>query len=536
MSGLTKTVLRLHLTLWRRSMKSNVSAVLMNGLVLFYGVISVVGVLLVVSIALRSDPVDTSAPLLAGAVGMGMLGYAMVAVMLPSGEGQLQPESFAVLPLRGKDLMPGLLLMQILQTRGLLPLVATIATTVVVFLTLPVSIVVAVWIILAMVISFTLTIVVAETIATLMSGAAASGASAKDRRALMTFAGFVILWLGYMITVNSSNADPIGALRKIGLILQWTPFGGPGAMVGYASAGRWGPALAAGVVSLGFVALGLWFWLRSTERRLIAPLDQVANASTTSKATTKGLLLPGLRWGVFGIVYSRALRYFRRDSRMIANLGMLPVMCAYFLFMGYTQDTYAQVVIGIGVAAALCTMGAMNDFGYDGPSTWSNISSGAKVRDMVLARHFASLTPGVLIYLTFLLIANVMFPVMPVRIVSLLGIGGVLATSSINLMLTSFNPFPLAAPGTNPWQDKSGFTGAAFLAAFAGLLGGWIPLAPGIVLTVMGVGRDSGTLIGLGIAVGIAIPLALYLVAIRVATRRVENKYPEIFQKVKAWT
>ena len=52
----------------------------------------------------------------------------------------------------------------------------------------------------------------------------------------------------------------------------------------------------------------------------------------------------------------------------------------------------------------------------------------------------------------------------------------------------------------------------------------------------MGVGRDSGTLIGLGIAVGIAIPLALYLVAIRVATRRVENKYPEIFQKVKAWT
>ena len=85
MSGLTKTVLRLHLTLWRRSMKSNVSAVLMNGLVLFYGVISVVGVLLVVSIALRSDPVHTSAPLLAGAVGMGMLGYAMVAVMLPSG-------------------------------------------------------------------------------------------------------------------------------------------------------------------------------------------------------------------------------------------------------------------------------------------------------------------------------------------------------------------------------------------------------------------------------------------------------------------
>ena len=114
-------------------------------------------------------------------------------------------------------------------------------------------------------------------------------------------------------------------------------------------------------------------------------------------------------------------------------------------------------------------------------------------------------------------------------------LGLAMSGGAVGVMLSSYNPFPVAKPGTNPWQDKSSFSAGALISSFASLLIGWIPSAPGVALVLIGHSTGMIWLTAVGMIVAIALPATLYFFAIKAAAKRVTVHYPEIFERVRSF-
>lgn len=251
--------------------------------------------------------------------------------------------------------------------------------------------------------------------------------------------------------------------------------------------------------------------------------------------TARVLIPAALPSTPFWAVYFRSLLYLVRDSRLLASLIIFPMLGIIFLVQAYTIDTF-MIYAGLVILAVFGGAIATNDFGYDGPSTWVNMVSGAPARSLLLGRHLAQMTPvaaGVLLFaILTLVIAGNLYLSMLIIVITF----GILATTAgIALFATTFNPFATAKPGTSPWGDRSGYSGAAFVSAFATLLLGWIPSLPAIALTIYGYAGGVTWAVVLGQVLALVIPFALYTLMIRICTRRVEDRMPEIFDKVKSY-
>ena len=112
--------------------------------------------------------------------------------------------------------------------------------------------------------------------------------------------------------------------------------------------------------------------------------------------------------------------------------------------------------------------------------------------------------------------------------VAFASLGVLMVSAALSLLLTTYNPYPVAPPGTSPWADKSGYSGAAFVAVFGLMFLGWIPVAPGAVIFFMG-----QHIIGMMIAV--LIPAALYAGAIALVNKTVANRMPRVYEKAGVW-
>ncbi|MDF5819880.1 hypothetical protein P4N68_02130 [Corynebacterium felinum] len=535
--SLTKTLLRLHLVLWRRSLSSNKASLWMNIFILVYSMIG----LLSFSALMYFEMTDGRLSALTGAIAAGTLVYLMAAIMIPSGEGQLQPESFAVLPLSEKDIMPSLMIMQFLQTRGFVALICTTVTTVVALLALsqqqlltPIIVLIT---IIAMVMSLAVVIVIAETVAIILAQGSVALAK-KDKRAYLAAGVMILGWFAYMMLMSQNPVD--GALSAYGNFLRWTPIASAGGMVTTAAQGHWGYFLVMFAITALTIACGAYAWVKSTNKRLIAPLGD-GGAGTGSKKNTQvektpfnTLLLPRLSPSLFNYIYSRALRYHLRDSRLIINIAFAPVMALYFLYMGFIGNS-SYPYVGVAVLALVSTMGSTNIFGYDGPANWTHLVAGVPARTLLAGRYLASVTLEFCMFIIYTLIVIALKPTMLTFMVVGLAIGGLMSIIAIAMTLAVRNPFPVAKPGTNPWQDRSGFSAAAFISAFAGFLLVWIPLAPGLALAIFGYINESIPITLAGIALSWAIGAGVLILAIRRNTAYLEQHYVEIFNKVRSY-
>ena len=113
--------------------------------------------------------------------------------------------------------------------------------------------------------------------------------------------------------------------------------------------------------------------------------------------------------------------------------------------------------------------------------------------------------------------------------------GAAITACGISLFLSVRNPYPTAKPGTNPWQDRSGFSVSAFISAFAGIFLAWIPMLPGILGLTYGYKNDMIAVEIIGVILILAVPIAAYLLVMRYAIRYLDNHYPEIFAKVRSY-
>ena len=394
--NITRVLLKLHYLLWTRSLKSNKSAMIMNIFIALYALIG----LTVFGITMGVDLSAGRYASLAGAVGIGTAAYIMIAIMIPSGEGQLSPESFSALPLTVRQLMPSFFLVQVLQIRGFMAVLCTTVTAIIAAIAIAGSagIIAVVVLVVAMVLSLLLVIVVAESLAMAMSGSANQSSSSKNKQIYVAFGAFIVAWLAYSSIFNGS--DNSLDLVRYGNILQWTPLASAAGFAAFAAAGQWLSALICLLITVATIAAGGYVWWHFTHKRLVAPLGTggVAGAGRRRKARAAGqqsLLLPGLPYTPLVAVYSRALRYLIRDARQTIMMVMPLVLLFYFAVMGFRDNPFMFYVLPI-IIGLLSGTNAVNDYGFDGPSNWLHLSSGVAAKDVVRGRHWAAITPAIL--------------------------------------------------------------------------------------------------------------------------------------------
>lgn len=532
MNDLTRLLLRLQRTLWVRTMRDNPAA----GVVMVLLVLYAIGGLGLLTNLLIPAAHQGQWSALAGMVGLGALAYVGVAVVLPSGESQLRPAMFAVLPVTARQILPSLAWSTLLTSRGVLAIGCTLVTTVigVILLLRAGHVPAAVLLPVAMLLALVTTLLLGELVGMLGTG----GGRVSQERSNVIGAVLVIVFIFAFSAFSGLGAEYL-RLDLIGDVLAWTPLGaGVGALTS-AVQGRWLITLGQAVVAATTLAVGVWWWARAVRARLVAPLD-AAGSATRERDRRRGeedipLLLPGLPYTPAAVVYSRAVRYLRRDSRMLASLVMFPVFAAFLLVQGVFINEFNLYLAMLLVALMVGSLAA-NDFGYDGPGTWVHLVAGAPARTLLLARHAASVTPMLILLVVVDAVGILLAGSRDIAVLVAVVSGGlVVSSAAIALFFTTFNPFPTSRPGTNPWSDKSGFSGAAFLSAFASLFLGWIPVAPGAALLIIGYLAGSGWLLAVGVVVVLVLPVVLHVVAAAVCTRRVEQRLPEIHHKVRAW-
>ncbi|QGU04893.1 hypothetical protein [Corynebacterium comes] len=531
MSETTRLLLRLQRTLWVRTMKGNPSAWTM---IVLIGIYTLLGMVSLAATVWLLAPSDRWWGMVA-VVGIGTLAYLAVAVVIPSGEAHLHAGDFASLPLTARQLLPAMAWSTLLNSRGVTAVVATTLTTVfaVILLLNSGHAAAAVLVVPVMVVALALTLLLGEVVLSVSSGA---GRVSSERTTVISGVLVLVMIFGFNLLM-SYGVENI-PLDRIGRIFAWTPVGAAPAMVASLIDADYLSALARlGIVVATFFLGGRW-WLGTVTRRLDAPLDAMQRVTAGEKGPAdqeETVLLRGLPYTPAAMIYSRAVRYFRRDPRMLGSLVTYPVVAVVLLVQGVLVDDSAML-LGMVILALVVGSLATNDFGYDGPAVWLHIISGVPARTILLARHLASLSPMIALLLLFdaaviLLTDN--------RTIALLiaaaSVGVVLSVSALALFLTTRNPFPTSRPGTSPWSDKAGFSGAAFVAAFASLLLGWVPSAPGGALIAFGYGAGRLWLVLLGLVLSLVIPAAVYWLSLRVSVRRVEARMPEIYARVEHW-
>ncbi|MDO5511446.1 hypothetical protein [Corynebacterium sp.] len=508
---MTSLLLRLHRTLWKRSMAGNSASMIMAVLLALYAFIGLVS--LTMSVWMLDAP--DRAWGMAGMVGMGVIAYIAVAVVIPSGESQLNAADFATLPVTERDLHPAMAWSTLLTTRGAIAAVTTVlATGVAVWLS-------GWWWILVMPVVLLMTLLLGELARILSSG---GGRVSSERMNILSGVLVIVMIFGFNVLI-SYGLDSI-PLDRIGRILAWTPAAAPAGLLASLIDAAWLPAAAQLAITVLTVVLGVWWWRRVIGRRLDAPADSVTHEDTEERK--EGVLLPGLPYTPGAMIYSRGLRYFRRDPRMIGSVVTFPIIAAVLLVQGATGEE-PMLYVGMILIALLSGSLASNDFGYDGPAMWSTIVAGVPARTLLLGRHLAQMTPMVVLVVLFS-IASIILADNTGRavLVGIVACGMLITVAGLALLLSTHNPFPTAKPGTSPWADKSGFSGAAFVAAFGSLLLGWIPAAPGAVMIAVG-------WVVPGVLLVLAVPAAFYWVCLRLAEKRVRARLPEIYGRVSRW-
>lgn len=521
---MTRTLLRLQATMWKRTVSGNSAAIMMITLVTLYAIIGLVSFM----VMLAQGLIGEATGILAGIVATGTIAYAIAAIMWPSGEGQLSPAAFSVMPIKARDALPALAISTVMQSRGILAVLCTVVTGIVSTIFYPPAMIPVVWMMLAL--ALLITLLLGELISSFASGS--SSRVGKERMSIYASLGFMVVIIAYQLLTTQGAAAHVDTF---GGFARWTPFASAAGVIEAAVAGKWMMALVFFVLTLGYLVMGVWLWARFINQAMTAPLDGgpvTAQKTSESDPDARVLIPRGLPSTPFWAVYIRSLLYLIRDSRLLASLITIPMLGIIFLVQSYTVETY-MIYVGLIFMAVFSGAIATNDFGYDGPSTWLNIISGAPTRSLVLGRHLAQMTPAVLIVVGYMIIALVVADdVLLTLLIMVITIGVLATTAGIALYATTFNPFATAKPGTSPWGDRSGYSGAAFVSAFATMFLGWIPSLPAIILTVYGSSSDVTWAVIVGQMLAVVIPGGLYALMIRVCLNRVDKRMPEIFNKV----
>lgn len=541
--ALVRLQLTLKWTLWKRSYRKNVGKLIGTIIGALYAVGGLVGlVMLSLGTTLWAGEGSTF-PLIIRALGaLTVLLWFLVPVFAFGLDDTLDPRSFALFPRSAKDLQPGMFAAAALSLPSLFTLLAVLIATAFELLWLVVYGQGALWIALAAIVlipanlaGFALCLLLPRA----WFAHSASRSSSRSRREVGGIFGFLALFIAiYAFSLAMQRLPEVdldlvlGWAPRVVDVLAWTPLGALFAVPMDLAESR--PVAAVLRVLIGaasIVVVWLW-WRRSIDRSLTSALAGDASSGSTKVSP----LVPRyVTPGPFGAVMGRSLRYWRRDTRYLAALGIYPVIIVFFVAMGLVLPESRTAMLAVTVL--MCGMSSIslaNEIGFDGPSGWVNIVTGLPARANLLGRIAAMavlMVPGVIVATAALPLLYGTPELLPLTVLG--SLGAMLSGWGTSMVVGVLLPYPSSPPGTNPMKDKSASSTNAMLSMTIAMVSVFVPLLPAIGIGIWGAVVGSVPLMLLAGLLAVVAGALVFLLGLRIASARLDARYPDVFQKVR---
>lgn len=520
-------LVQLKLSLLRNSLRRSVWRTVGMIIAMVYA-LGVVLLSLAGLVALRWTSVALTADVTVLAFTVLSAGWLVLSLLVFGIDETLDPARFALLPVRAREIMPGLLASGLVGSTG-------VATSLVALGLL------ASWSrgpaeVLATVVA--IPIGVATCFLLSRAGTAAFSTVLSSRR-FRDFAVVGLAVLGMLVGIGANlvggvvdaDLDRLRALlTQVATVAGWTPFGWIWAVPAAVAQGHWLSALVRLALAVALV-VALWLgWGHYLDRRLTEPLELSRGAARVRSGGLVDRLYPATPAGA---VAARTLHYWRRDPRYVAGIaGFLigPVI----LMVAQLANPYGERLVAVFAPTLLCWLvgsSLAQDLSYDGSAVWLHASTGLRGVDDRLGRVLSTVTVFtpvlVLLIVVALALTGEWSSWLPVLAICLaltpvsLGVGAYVGT---------LWQWPAAPPGANPFQ-KGNSGGLPSLAAFSVTSLASVVLVLPTVALVVG-SFWIGWLAWLGLGVGVVIGgLTLWQGIVR-GGAVLDRRWPEVLTAV----
>lgn len=483
--------------------------------------------------SLRLLPAD-AVPIMTSLLTLQLIGWVLTPLVAFGVDETVDPQRFALLPLRPQTLQSGLLVTSLI---GYLPVANMIALLgIAVALSVPWSLLPVA--LACMVVQMLLCVVLSRAASTSMS-ALMSSRRGRDL-GMAVGLGIFVFYMLFVFLTNSSGSNPSAngqALRTgvfgVADVLQWLPPGALAALPGQVAAGEWGRGLLSAVIALAGLVLAWWWWSVALRRSLTT-----VPSSTEGSSPSHGVEGTAVAVGVAGtmkVVAGRDRLLAWRDPMRRMPWLMVVLLTVAWPFLVVRGS---GAVFAVAFGALLCGAQAGNQYGVEGSGLWlhlQTVTDRVRARGEVLGHAIVALVPGVVIVLAGIAVQATVhgdFQHIPAAA------GGCLAALFGAVAISSYMSARL--PYAQPQSRKSMFAssvpgqkGRTTAASFAFLIGGLVVALPTIVLVLLSLLVDP-VWGWLALIVGPLTGLVALAISVRMTADRFLEHGPEIFELVRA--
>lgn len=522
-------VVGLKLTLLRNSLRRSVWRTV--GLIIGAGyALGLVGLAVFGIVGLRFwAPVDIATDVLVLGFTALTLGWLFFSLLVFGVDETVDPGKFALLPVRARDLQPGLLLAGLIGTpgiaTGLLALAMIIgfsrgpAETVAAVVTAPLGVV------SCFLLARTATTVLARIL---------SSRRFRD----LAFVLLALFGAGTAVLGNLSGGLAGAGLDQLRVVLGdsagiagWLPVGWVWSVPAEVTRGAWPVALIKLLLALALIA-GLWLtWRYFLGRRLTEPVEPGGEARKVKQDRLVERLYPPTPAGGVGF---RTLLYWRRDPRYIAGiagflilpLALIATQIANPNAASRPMIAFAPVLLGLFVSVSVA-----QDLCYDGSAVWLHVTTGLSGADDRAGRVYSALTllgPLLLVVSVVTLAISGQWH-LTAQVLALV-VGLTLVGLGVGSYVGALWQWSAPPPGASPFQ-RGNSGGLPALLSFAVSSGLTLLLASPLIALVIG----SVWVHWLGaVAVPVAVVGGLLVLrhGIRLGGARLEQRWPEVLRAV----
>ena len=540
---LLRLQLRLKWTLWKRSYRKNVGKIIGTSIGVLYslGGLAML-VFLFLGTTLWAGEGELFPQIVRGLGAMTVLLWFLIPVLAFGIDDTLDPRSFALFPRTAKELQPGMFAAAALSLPSIFTLLALAIASAFELLWLVLFGQGTGWVVLG-----ALALIPANlagyALCLLLPRAwfahSAARASSRKGRELGGIFGFLAMFVAiYAFSLSAQRVEDLDMFwvrEQLPLateVLAWTPLGALFSVPMDLSEGRVLTALLRALIGAATIVVVWLWWRRSIDLSMTSALTGDASSGQAKVSPLVPRFVPA---GPFGAVMGRALRYWRRDTRYLAALGIYPVVIVFFVAMGFMVPESRPMMLGMAVfMCAMTGLSISNEFGFDGPSGWVNIVTGVPARANLLGRIAAMavlMVPAVVVITVALPLLYGLPALIPMTLLG--SLGAMISGWGTSMVVGVLLPYPSSPPGTNPMKDKSASSSNAMLSMAISMVAVFVPMLPPLGLGIWGAVTGSLVLVSIAGVLALVIGVAVMLVGLRIASVRLDARYPDIFQKVR---
>ncbi|HEY7816339.1 MAG TPA: hypothetical protein VIC62_24045, partial [Nakamurella sp.] len=335
------------------------------------GFIALAIVLLFIAVglgSLRLQPADVLS-LMVTILTLQLVGWVLTPLVAFGVDETVDPQRFALLPLRPQTLQVGLLVTSLigyLPVANMLVLLGVAVALSVPWSLLPVALA-------CMVVQMLLCVVLSRAASTSMS-ALMSSRRGRDL-GMAVGLGVFVLYMLFVLFVNNPTSSPSangGAIRSgvlgVAEVLQWTPPGALATLPALVGAGEWGRAALSAVIVLAGLGLAWWWWAAALRRNLTT-----VPSSTEGSAPSHGAEGTAIAVGVVGtmkVVVGRDRLLAWRDPMRRMPWLMVVILTIAWPFVVVRGP---GAVFAVALGALLCGAQAGNQYGVEGSGLWLHL-------------------------------------------------------------------------------------------------------------------------------------------------------------------